>query len=104
MPVMNLSERKIIEAADNMPQREGRKFLCMGPYCWGTGKTAKEAVTNAKKNRIKIYEGKRGWWFILYDADVDLTVDDMGYLCYIRKEGVQPYIELARHNMSKESV
>jgi hypothetical protein len=107
MPITGMTEKQIIGSADNMPQRAGRHFICIGPHCWGMGKTAKEAIGNAKKNRVKIYEGKRGWCFILFDAHEDTTVDDMGSLCYYPNrlaEDERPYIEMARYNMPKENV
>lgn len=99
MPITKLTEKQIIGAADNMPKRDGRKFICIGPHCWGEGKSAKEAVANARKSRVKIYEGKRGWCFMLFDCAANVEVDGMGAFCYVPEEGVRPYIEIARFNM-----
>lgn len=80
-----------------------RKFCCIGPFCWGMGDTKELAIKNAKKNRVKIYEGKRGWRYVLYDIAVDVIVDDMGGFCYYEREGELPYVEVARFNMEVAS-
>lgn len=94
-----MSEKAVIEQADQTVLPGGRKFIAMGPHCYGYGDSAAAAVKNAKKNRVKIYEGKRGWCFILFDADHETHVDDMGSMSYVPKEGVVPYREIARFNM-----
>lgn len=79
---------------------EGRLFLCVGPFCWGRGQTAEEAIKNAKSNRTQSYEGPRGWRYVLYDIDPDTYVESaFGGLCYVPKEGVVPYREILRYNM-----
>lgn len=80
----------------------GRKFLCVGPHCWGSGATAEEAIKNAKSNRVKVYEGKAGWRYILFDAAADTYVNQMGDLCYVPVEGVEPYREILRYRMEAE--
>jgi hypothetical protein len=98
MAEKKLSEKAVIAAAGGAAA-DGYKFLCMGPMCWGAGKTPEEAVKNAKKNRVKIYEGKRGWCFILYLAQDDAVIDDMGSICYVPKENVIPYTRIGSYNM-----
>jgi len=61
------------------------RYIVIAPFCWGAGATEKEAVRNAKVNRVKIYEGKRGWRYILYaTSDSKAYVDDMGSLVSLR--------------------
>jgi len=91
----------LAEALAKDSNREGRVYLCIGPHCWGKAAEPGKAIANAKKNRVKIYEGARGWGFVLLDAQADAYVDDMGGICYLPKEGVEPYREVARYNMPK---
>ena len=101
-----VSERSVIDNAPPLSGKAGLKkgnrvYLCVGPYCWGRGLTAAEAVKNAKANRARVYEGKRGWAFVLFDVDSSTTVDGMGMFSYVPRKGVEPYIEIARFNTVK---
>lgn len=82
----------------------GRKFMVIGPHCWGCGLSPAEAEREAKKNRVRIYEGKGGWRFVLLDVPADAFVDGMGGICYVPLPEGQttesaPAKELYRHNM-----
>lgn len=98
------SEKKAIESAPALSGEAGtapgqRLFLCIGPMCWGRGETVAKAVKNAKANRVRIYEKK--WCWILYDIASDVTVDDMGGLCW-KNDSTRtdkPYTEILRYNM-----
>ena len=76
-----------------------RIYLCMGPMCWGADPDATKAIANAKKNRVKIYEGPRGWRYILFDVPAETTVDEMGFLCYELGKSIR---EVVRVNMESE--
>jgi hypothetical protein len=93
-----VSERKTIEDAPALVG-EDRRYLCVGPHCWGKGKTAEEAVKNAKKERVRMYEGAKGWRWILFDIDHETRVDELGGFTYIPKEGVEPYVRIAAFKM-----
>jgi hypothetical protein len=75
------AEREGIAVASRERKPE-EKVLCMAPYCWGKADSAEQAIANAKKNRVKIYEGKAGWRFILFVVREDVWVDDMGAMCW----------------------
>jgi hypothetical protein len=69
----------------------GRKFIAIGPFCWGTGKTDAEAVKNARRNFSTMYAKK--FCYILYEGQDDITIDGMGNLCYVPREepGKKPW-------------
>lgn len=96
------AEQTAITAASNDPQgTPGDWFICMGPHCWGRAQTPGEAIANAKKNRVKIYEGKGGWRFMLFAVRDDVRVDDMGAFCWTWRDGEDhhspnPYREIYR--------
>lgn len=48
-------------------------FVCIGPNCWGKGRTAKEAHQNAKANAPYAYRGM----YITKVAPIDVTVCDI---------------------------
>jgi hypothetical protein len=79
-------------------------FMCIGPCCWGKGSTPTEAVRNAKKNRVRSYEGKAGWAWILMDVQSDATVDGMGCIVYTPlpdcRGDVSQHRHVARFNLS----
>ena len=94
-------ERLAIDAAAGVTLAADERFLCMGPFCYGYGQTAKEAIQNAGKNRVRIYEGKAGWRFLLFVARKDVVVDDMGAFCWTFRDGEddnspKPYREVYR--------
>lgn len=95
-----MNERDTLKTAPALSD-PNNLYLCIGPHCWGRAKTPELAVKHAKSNRVRIYEGKQGWRFILFDARPGVTVDDMGSLCWIPEEGEteKPYRELLRYNM-----
>ena len=57
------------------PLREGRKYLAVGPHCWGKHETSKQAIKNAKSH-FPTFAGK--WKFLLYDAPADTVINEMG--------------------------
>lgn len=65
---------------ENFTAAPGRVIVAVGPYCWGKGADAKTAIANARKNRVRIYEGNAGFWYILFDAPASAYVDEMGSL------------------------
>jgi hypothetical protein len=58
-----------------------RIYLCIGPNTWGRGTTPAEAVKNAKANFSRSLSGS--WKWIMYDAQADAVIDDMGSICYM---------------------
>jgi hypothetical protein len=58
----------------------GRKFIVMGPLCWGEGRTEAEAVRHARENFSPYFGGT--WQYIVFDAHETVEVDDMGCFCY----------------------
>lgn len=75
---------------------EGRAFIAIGPNVWGRGATDAEAIANARKEYGR---GRAGFRCILFDADVNTWVDEMGMWVYTPKEGVEPYREVRRIGM-----
>jgi hypothetical protein len=78
----------------------GRKYLVVGPYCWGQSPvSAAKAVSECKKASSPLYLGSKGFRCIVFDAHATVYLDGMGSLCYIPAdipEGEAPYTELAR--------
>jgi hypothetical protein len=60
---------------------EQRIYLCIGPNCWGRGTTPAEALKNAKRGFSASLCGP--WRWIMYDAQGDAVIDDMGSVCYM---------------------
>lgn len=78
----------------------GRAYLVMGPHCWGRGASVAEAHKKAQSNRVRIYEGAKGWRFILYNVPEGAEIDGMGSIVY--DAGQQGAIEMARFNMQDD--
>ena len=103
------SEKAFLMAYEGQVAPEGRKFLVVGPFCWGKGKTVAEAVKNAKSNRVRSYEGKEGWRFFVCDVIENAYVDDMGGIRWTVEKGQNVdsgYREIGRFNLpeKKEAV
>lgn len=99
------TERSVIANAPALSGPAGtgpgqRLYMAIGPNCWGRGMTAAEAVKNAKANAPR-HLGAPKWGFILYDVQSDATIDGMGSICYVPREGEQPYITIGRFNVPK---
>lgn len=91
-------ELKVLERVH--PIAQGRRFIAVGPHCWGRAETAIKAVKNAKSNRVQAYEPARGWCWALYDCDEGTRVEDcFGGFAYVPQEGVEPYRLVALFNM-----
>jgi hypothetical protein len=95
---MRISEKATIAGAPKLSGK-GRRYLCIGPACWGKGKTAAQAIKNAK-HEFASFVGP--WKFILYDVQDDAKIDDMGSICYVPREGEKPYFEIARFEPKKK--
>ena len=52
-------------------------ILCVGPNCWGRGRTTAEAVKNAKANRPTFYTGLLRS-YNLYEGTDRIWVDGVG--------------------------
>jgi len=87
-------------ALSTEPAAPGRKFLAVGPYCWGQSSTQAEAVKQCKKaSPGPTYLGKLGFRCIVFDAHSSVYLDDMGGICYTPAdvpEGQAPYTEVLR--------
>lgn len=81
------------------PAAEGRKYLCIGPFCWGADTDAAVAVENAKRNYSKTYYPT--WGFILYECGRRTTVNgiDGGY-SYYEEDGAPK--EVLRYRFPEE--
>src|SRR5260221_10929579 len=79
---MRLAKKEAVALNSVPPIADGRVYLCVGPFCWGRAKTPGAALKNAQANRVKIYEGKGGWRWIMFDAAPDDHVDGMGLISY----------------------
>lgn len=65
---------------ENFAAAPGRAIFAIGPFCWGKGSDAAAAVANCRRSRTRIYEGKAGFWYILFNAPDFAYVDDFGGL------------------------
>lgn len=74
-------------------------FLCVGPNCWGRGLTAKEALTNAKKNRPTFCTGP--FSYNLYEGTDRIYVDGVGR---IRDFQEPKLLEQVRHDGERVTI
>lgn len=72
-------------------------YICIGPFCWGRGSTQEQAIRNAKRGRIRQYEGHTGWCHIVFEVtgDPGAYVDGTGALVRHAEATVK---EVARKN------
>lgn len=84
-------------AANANPLKADERYIVVGPHCWGRAVTFVEALKNAKSNRVRSYEGKAGWRFMVFVADGSVRIDDMGGFVYMpREDDTLPYREIWR--------